>query len=152
STLTSLQFVGPQTTNPDLTVLPRNRKNFGPTVCFAWQVPWFGAGKPPVRGGYSIQYVRLTLRHDILASAPGNTFDQFAAITDPDIASIISTRAVNYADLPTIAPRLPQVAPGLPTPVYAKNTSFTAYDPHLSNPYVENLTLSITRQVNQTGT
>jgi hypothetical protein len=152
STLTSIQFVGPQTTNPDLTVLPRNRKNFGPAVGFAWQVPWFGAGKTTVRGGYSIQYERLTVRDDILASAPGNTLNQVAAVTDPDIASIISTRAVSFSDLPTIAPRLPQVAPGLPTPVYAKNTSFTAYDPHLSNPYVENLTLSITRQVHQTGT
>jgi hypothetical protein len=151
STLTTIQFVGPQTTNPDQTVLSRNRKDFGPAVGFAWQVPWFGADKTTVRGGYSIQYQRLTVRDDILASAPGNTLNQVAAITDPDIASIISTRAVSFNDLPTIAPRLPQVAPGLPTPVYAKNTSFTAYDPHLSNPYVENLTLSITRQLHTTG-
>ena len=151
STLTAIQFVGPQTTNPDQTVIARNRKNFGPAVGFAWQVPWFG-GKTTVRGGYSMQYQRLTVRDDILASAPGNTLNQVAAITDPDIASIISTRAVSFNDLPKIAPRVPQVAPGLPTPVYARNTSFTAYDPHLSNPYVENLTLSITRQLHQTGT
>ena len=151
STLTAIQFVGPQTTNPDQTVIARNRKDFGPAVGFAWQVPWFG-GKTTVRGGYSIQYQRLTVRDDILASAPGNTLNQVAAITDPDIASIISTRAVSFNDLPKIAPRVPQVAPGLPTPVYAKNTSFTAYDPRLSNPYVENLTLSITRQLHQTGT
>ena len=56
---------------------------------FAWQVPWFG-GKTTVRGGYSMQYQRLTVRDDILASAPGNTLNQVAAITDPDIASIIS--------------------------------------------------------------
>ena len=152
NTLTAIQFVGPQTSNPDQTVLSRNRKNFGPAIGFAWQLPWFGADKTTIRGGYSIQYERLTVRDDILASAPGNTLNQVAAVTDPDIASIISTRAVSYTDLPTIAPRLPQVAPGLPTPVYAKNTSFTAYDPHLRNPYVQNLTLSITRTLHRTGT
>jgi hypothetical protein len=152
STLTTIQFVGPQTTNPDQTVLSRNRKNFGPAIGFAWELPWFGARKTTVRGGYSIQYERLTVRDDILASAPGNTLNQVAAVTDPDIASIIATRAVSYTDLPTIAPRLPQVAPGLPTPVYAKNTSFTAYDPHLRNPYVQNLTLSVTRELHKNGT
>jgi hypothetical protein len=152
STLTAIQFVGPSTTNPDLTVIHQKRTNFGPAVGFAWQLPWFGAGKTTVRGGYSIQYQRLTVRDDILASAPGNTLNQTAAITDPDIASIIATRAVNYNDLPTVVPRLPQVAPGLPTPVYAANTSFTAYDPNLSNPYVQNLTLSVTRQLHRTGT
>jgi len=105
-----------------------------------------------VRGGYSIQYQRLTVRDDILSSAAGNTLNQAAATTDPDIASIIATRAVNYTDLAKVAPRLPQVAPGFTTPVYARNTSFTAYDPNLSNPYVENLTLSVTRTVHRTGT
>jgi Carboxypeptidase regulatory-like domain/TonB-dependent Receptor Plug Domain len=152
STLTAIQFVGPQTTNPDQTVLSRNRKNFGPAIGFAWQLPWFGAEKTTVRGGYSIQYERLTVRDDILASAPGNTLNQVAAVTDPDIAALIATRAVNYTDLATIAPRLPQVAPGLPTPVYAKQISFTAYDPHLRNPYVQNLTLSVTRSLHRNGT
>ncbi|HLQ78178.1 MAG TPA: TonB-dependent receptor [Terriglobia bacterium] len=150
--LTAIQFVGPDTTNPSKTVISRNRKNFGPAVGFAWQVPWFGEGKTTVRGGFSIQYQRLTVRDDILASAPGNTLNQTAATTDPDIAAIIATRAVSFTDLPTIVPRLPQVAPGLPTPVYAKNTSFTAYDPNLSTPYVENVTLSVTRTLNRNMT
>ena len=113
STLTAIQFVGPQTTNPDQTVISRNRKNFGPAIGFAWQLPWFGAGKTTVRGGYSIQYERLTVRDDILASAPGNTLNQVAAVTDPDIASIIATRAVSFTDLPTIAPRVPAGGAGI---------------------------------------
>ena len=54
--LTSIEFVGPETTNPNKTIMPRDRNNFGPAVGFAWQVPWFGEGKTTVRGGYSVQY------------------------------------------------------------------------------------------------
>ena len=153
NTLTTLEFVGPETTNPDKTVIPRNRTNFAPAVGFSWQVPWFGEGKTTVRGGYSIQYQRIAVREDIMAPASGgNTRDQQAAITDADIASIIGTRAVLFTDLPTLVPRLPAVAPGLATPVYARGASFTAYDPNLSNPYVQNLTLSVTRSLTRNST
>src|SRR5262245_23919231 len=152
-TLTTLEFVGPDTTNPDKTVLPRNHMNFGPAVGFAWQFPWFGVGKTTVRGGYSIQYQRISVREDVLAPASGgNTRDQAAAITDPDVAAIIATRAVRFTDLQTLVPRKPDVAPGLATPVYARSASFTAYDPNLSNPYVQNLTLSVTRTITPTST
>jgi hypothetical protein len=151
-TLTTLEFVGPETTNPGKTVIPRNRTNLGPAVGFAWQVPWFGAGKTTVRGGYSIQYQRIAIREDVLAPASGgNTRDQQASIFDADIASIIATRAVNFGDLATIAPRRPDVAPGLATPVYARGASFAAYDPKLSNPYVQNLTLSVTHSLTRTS-
>jgi len=152
NTLTKIQFIGPGTTNSGQTVIPRRHMNFGPAIGFAWQVPWFGKGKTTVRGGYSIQYQRINVRDDILSPAIGNTLNQTAAITDPDIAAIIATRAVNFNDLSKIVPRLPQVAPGVPTPVYAKNTSFAAYDSNLSNPYVENLTLSVTRTVSRNST
>jgi hypothetical protein len=152
NTLTALEFVGPETTNPNKTVIPRNHMNFGPAVGFAWTVPWFGAGKTTVRGGYSIQYQRIAVREDVLAPASGgNTRDQQASITDADIASIIATRAIGFNDLQTLVPRRPDVAPGLATPVYARNASFTAYDPNLSNPYVQNLTLSVARTLSPTS-
>jgi hypothetical protein len=153
NTLTTLEFIGPDTTNPGKSVIPHSRMNFGPAIGFAWQVPWFGEGKTTVRGGYSIQYQRISVREDILAPASGgNTRNQQAAITDADIASIIGTRAVTFTDLPTLVPRLPAVAPGLATPVYARGASFTAYDPNLSNPYVQNITLSVTRSLTRTST
>ena len=153
STLTSLEFVGPGTTNASKTVIPNNRMNLGPAVGFAWQVPWFGAGKTSVRGGYSIQYQRISIREDVLAPLDaGNTRNQTATVNDADIASIIANRAINFSDLPTLLPRRPDVAPGLATPVYARGASFAAYDPHLSNPYVQNLTLSVTRSISRNST
>jgi hypothetical protein len=71
----------------------------------------------------------------------GNTRNQTASINDADIASIIAT----------LVPRRPDVAPGLATPVYARNASFAAYDPNLANPYVQNLTLSVTRTLSRTS-
>jgi hypothetical protein len=121
-------------------------------VGFAWTVPWLGAGKTTVRGGYSIQYQRIAIREDVLAPASGgNTRDQQASIFDADIASIIASRAVNFGDLSTIVPRRPDVAPGLATPVYARGATFAAYDPKLSNPYVQNLTLSVTHSLTRTS-
>jgi hypothetical protein len=120
-------------------------------VGFAWQVPWLGAGKTTVRGGYSIQHQRIAIREDVLAPlSGGNTRDQQATVFDADIASIIATRAVNFGDLGTLLPRKPDVAPGTATPVYARGASFAAYDPKLSNPYVQNLTLSVTHTLSRT--
>ena len=109
ATLTTLEFIGPNTTNPNKTVIPHDRNNFGPAIGFAWNVPWFGEGKTTVRGGYSIQYQRLSVRDDILAPLDGgNTRIQPASVFDADIASIINGttgRAIRYTDLATLVPR-----------------------------------------------
>jgi hypothetical protein len=153
NTLTKLEFVGPDTSNPDKSVIPTNRGNFGPAIGFSWQLPWFGEGKTTVRGGYSVQFQRIAVRDDIMAPASGgNTRDQQAAITDADIASIIGTRAISFTDLATLLPRLPAVPPGSATPVYARGATFAAYDPTLKNPYVQNITLSITRTITRNST
>ena len=147
NSVTNIEFVGPGTTNPDKSIMPRDRNNFGPAVGFAWQVPWFGEGKTTVRGGYSVQFSRVTVLEQTLASAPGNTLNQVASASDADVLAIAATRAINYSDLATLVPRLPAVAPGAPTPIYARNISTSAYAADLATPYTQNLTLSVTRNI-----
>ena len=53
---TAMQFVGKNSPNPGTPWYPNDYNNFGPAVGFAWQVPWFGAGKTTVRGGYQMTY------------------------------------------------------------------------------------------------
>src|SRR6185369_10581331 len=53
---TAMQFVGKNSPNPNESWYPDDYNNFGPAVGFAWQVPWFGAGKTTVRGGYQMTY------------------------------------------------------------------------------------------------
>jgi len=87
-----------------------------------------------------------------LASAPGNTLDQFAAASDADILAISATRAINYGDIATLIPRKPAVAPGQPNPIYARNLAMTAYAGDLQTPYAQNLTLSVTRSITRNMT
>ena len=65
---------------PDKTFFPNDYNNFGPAVGFAWQVPWFGAGKTTVRGGYQITY---------------NGLPSFNSLTQTQVTPG-STLAVNY--------------------------------------------------------
>jgi hypothetical protein len=150
--VTSIEFVGPSTSNPGKSILPRDRNNFGPAIGFSWQVPWFG-GKTTVRGGYSIQYTRVNVSEQTLASAPGNTLNQTTSANDADILAITSganARAINYGDIATLIPRTPARAPGEPTPIYARNIGASAYAPDLATPYTENITLSVTREITRT--
>jgi len=56
NSLTSLEFIGPNSPNPKKTAIRNDWNNIGPAIGFAWQVPWFGEGKTSVRGGYQITY------------------------------------------------------------------------------------------------
>ena len=146
--MTAIEFVGPGTTNSSKAIIPRDRNNFGPAIGFAWNLPWFGAGKTTIRGGYSVQFQRVNISEQTLASAPGNTLNQMATANDADIQAITSGatgRAINFNDLPTLIPRTPARAPGEPSPIYARNINTTAYAPDLATPYTQNLTLSVTR-------
>jgi hypothetical protein len=53
---TVFEYVGKNSSNPDKTYFPNDFDNFGPAVGFAWQLPWFGAGRTTVRGGYQMTY------------------------------------------------------------------------------------------------
>ena len=48
--------VGKNSPNPDQLLYNNDYNNFSPAVGFAWQVPWFGAGKTTVRGGYQLTH------------------------------------------------------------------------------------------------
>ena len=149
----AIEFIGPNSPNPDKTIIPRDRNNFGPAVGFAWQVPWFGQGKTTVRGGYQLIFQRVNIGENTLASALGGFLDQAAAENDPDIQAITGptglNRAVLLSDLPALVPRPPSRAPGRNAPVYGGSDSFTAFDPSFSTPYTQNLTLTVTRSINR---
>jgi len=148
---TTLEFVGKNTPNPGKKVIPDDLNNFGPNIGFAWQVPWFGAGKTQVRGGYGVTFGAASnngINTDtLLGSAPGNTLAGATSVGDTNIAPILTTRALNLTDIPTLVPVRPVRAPGATVPIYARSVGFQAYDPNFATPYTQNLTLSVTRQV-----
>jgi hypothetical protein len=150
--LTTIEFVGPNTPNPSKHVQPQDGNNFGPAIGFAWQVPWFGAGKTTIRGGYQVTYNGsnrdLVASEAILGGAPGATLSSTTNTADPDIAAILATRALNLQDIPTLVPVRPTINPGQTLPVYGRYTGgFEGYDPNYRTPYTQNLTLQVTRSV-----
>ena len=149
-------FVGPNTVNPDKSLIPADKNNFGPAVGFAWQVPFFGEGKTTVRGGYQITYGsagRNGITIDgILGSAPGNSNNQNFTVSDPFIQNIFATRAMNLTDVAALVPVRPTRDPGAVIPIYARSVGYTAYDPKYATPYTQNFNLSVTRSLRRNMT
>lgn len=152
--LTQVEFVGPNTPNPDKTAVPVDKNNFSPAVGFSWQLPWFGAGKTTLRGGYQLTYNgagRDGLSLDsILGSAPGAINSaglNFNDLLGPDSAPLINTRAPNLTDIANIVPIRATAAPGQTLPIYGRSVALEAYDRNFRTPYTQNLTMQVTRSL-----
>ncbi len=141
--VTTLEFVGPKTPNPNKSAYKKDRNNFGPAIGFAWQVPWFGKGKTNVRGGYQITYAggnRYVNLANYLFSNQG--FVNLAQTSGPTDGTYFDTR-----NLPSFFPVPPNSLPMAPIPILKQNVSAYAFDPNYATPYVQNFTLSVTRQL-----
>jgi hypothetical protein len=142
--VTKFEFVGPNSPNTSRSVYPNDMNNFGPAVGFAWNVPWFGEGRTTVRGGYQVTFQgggRFNTLQAPLAAPPGSTLDP----ATPNWQNV-------YKDLTSVAsalPITPAVLPMQDIPLNIRTQAFTAFDPHYVSPYVQNLTLSVTRTMNK---
>src|SRR5262249_3258444 len=100
--------------------------------------PWLGAGKTTVRGGYQITY-QNTIGLSI-TDPPGSAYS----------AVYIGDSAHPYLDMTNIqglVPAFVPIKPMAPILVTDRSQSITAYAPNYRNPYIENVTLAVTRSV-----
>jgi len=146
SDLMQIIYVGPNSPNADQAIYKRDLNNFGPAVGFAWNVPWGGQGKTTVRGGYQIQYTgsgRGFVLDTAIGNPPGssNTANYIVPANDPYFS--IEKLAAN----PSIVPVNPLFLPSPTTtiPVTDRTGLLNAFDPNFVSPYIQNLTLSVTR-------
>jgi hypothetical protein len=140
---TVFEYVGKNSPNPEKTYYPNDFNNFGPAFGFAWQVPWFGVGKTTVRGGYQLTYnagqVFNAVNQENLV--PGSTLQ--ATYTGDSGANAY----LDLTKLSSLVP-VPQIfKPMQPVPLTDRVQNVFIPQPGLVNPYVQNLTLSVTRSV-----
>jgi len=136
--LTTIQFVGPNSPNPNQPLFPKNWANVGPAVGFAWQVPWFGEGKTTVRGGYQITYQNVIGLS--ITDPPGSAY---SALYQGDSAH-------PYVDMTNVQTQVPVFVPTKPLQpalLTDRSQALTVYDPKYKNPYVENITMAVTRSL-----
>jgi hypothetical protein len=141
--VTTPEFVGPNTVNPDKTIYRNDWNNIGPAVGFAWELPWGGKGKTNIRGGYQMTFSgggRAQPIDNFIFSNPG--FQHLAITQGPSDGSLF-----DLTDVPGAVPVPPTSMPMQPIPVLKLNQNGAAFDYNISTPYVQNFTLSVTRRV-----
>jgi hypothetical protein len=154
NSLSTIQFVGPGSPNSHTTAEPVNYHDIGPAIGFAYQLPWFGEGKTTIRGGFQRTFgvagrngSSLGGTEAEIANAPGAALAANTPIGDGVYTNILANRALTLADIQTLVPVRPTVAPGGTLPLYGRAAAAVVYDPNFRTPYTDNVTLSITRQV-----
>jgi len=138
-----IAFVGPDSPNPGQQLYNDDWNNFAPSVGFNWQLPWGGKGKTTLHGGYSINY--LTAGRANITYPPGvardytDTGPSWTSYTDlSNLGNVLPVRVPEHMKTPAADPVIP---------VNQRQQSITVYDPNLRTPYVQNLTLAITRNI-----
>jgi hypothetical protein len=141
-----LAFIGPDSPNPGQQLYNDDYNNFGPAVGFAWQLPWFGKGKTTLRGGYQLTYMPPGRADSAIVYMPKITYG----------ANYTPNSAMPYMNLSNISSLLPVVpipsfiktpAADPVLPVQQRSQFITVFDPNLHTPYIQNLTMSLTRNI-----
>src|SRR6185436_13379442 len=139
---TLVAFFGKNSPNPNTPWRKNDFNNFGPAFGFAWQLPWLGAGKTTIRGGYQVTY-QIGWSYNQLSfatSAPGST-DSITYIGDSNVTYLDLTK------LPSVIPLPSSNKPLQPVPTSQRAQQIYQPGSGLVTPYTQNLTLSLTRSL-----
>ena len=156
------QFIGPGSPNPNQQPYNKDLNSFGPAIGFAWQLPWFGKGKTTLRGGYQVSYTPIASSdpnggYGAVIGNVANTINPVSYSGDPAINSGYLDLSnlqnlIPVGSIPTQGTTLANLVPPFrvfPT-TYRGGTSslgLTQYDPNIRNPYIQSLTMALTRNV-----
>jgi hypothetical protein len=147
--VTTVQFVGKNSPNPDTQWYKDDWNNFAPAVGFSWSLPWFGKDKTVLRAGYGISYQ---------GSASFNSGINLATGSNPGLSYSQSFTtlglAANYYNLSTVNVRLPD-PPATVKPLdlivagdtFPRTRTMFGFDDKRVNPYIQNWNLEIQREL-----
>src|SRR5206468_10536049 len=135
--LTTVEFVGKHSPQPDKLLYENDWNNFAPAVGLSWSLPWGGKDKTVFRAGYGVSYQgRFAggggLPVDInVGLAPSTNQFAYHASTRPE-----------ELDLRNIVIPIPDRNPDGALPVVKvteRSQGFTVYDSNTVTPYIQNL-------------
>jgi hypothetical protein len=135
--LTKMQFVGKNSSNPDVQFYKDDWNNFGPAVGASWSIPYFGKGKTVLRAGYSITY-------------PKQSLIQFDDIGGYGLFATALYQPTTYLDLAHV--QLPLATPGQPLaviPLNDRTQTLQGFDDNMVRPYVQSWNVSLQRELSR---
>jgi hypothetical protein len=153
--LTQVQFVGKNSTHPDVGVNLKGNdyKSFAPSVGIAWNVPeWLGKGKTVLRAGYGMAYSGA-LRNFITVDSTINTVPGINLISNGAGLTWNAPTATSAAGLTTLAnltlpiPLPTGTATSSPFPITSTTRNIGITQLNYDNPYTQNWNLEIQREV-----
>jgi hypothetical protein len=148
--MSTFVFVGPKTKNSNQTWVPQY-SGFSPSIGFSWHLPWFGSTPTVVRAGFQRTYGGAGSPYTgFQLTGPGVDGTTSGVNTsDPALAAIFATRALNLTDLALVVPAIPSRLPIDKTfPVGVRTGALEGiplYDPAFKSPHTDNWTLSVQR-------
>ncbi len=146
--LTTIEFVGKNSPNPDKLAYPNTWTNYAPSIGFSWSIPWFGKDKTVLRGGYGWSYTGGPLKNAQSAVAgilsPPGTFEGSSN------NGVTFTQA-GYLSLANATLPIPhQLSPLQTSPLDGTRAeTIQAYARDRRDPYIQNFNLSIQRELGQ---
>jgi len=142
--LTTVEFVGKNSPNPDKKLFNNEWNNFAPSFGLSWSLPWLGKDKTVIRAGYGWSYTGgLKTVGDVTAIAqlPGT----FAGTG----ATGLSYTTADYLSLANLRLPIPQqYAPLRPVPLDGTRTdSMAGSAANRRSPYIQNFNFELQREL-----
>ncbi|HEY3837814.1 MAG TPA: hypothetical protein VGL72_14635, partial [Bryobacteraceae bacterium] len=143
--MTTAQFVGPGSPNPNLGVYNNYWKDIGPSVGIAWNLPWFKR-TTVLRLGYGINYIGnvdfLTLNTGV-GNFPGQTLNTtYVPQTFLNLAGVAGAGVVPVTTN--------GAQPFTPVPFTNRATTLYGYATNLRTPYVQSFNATLQRELTST--
>jgi hypothetical protein len=142
--LTQVEFVGKNSTNPDKQIYKDDWNNFAPAVGFSWSPPWWGQDKTVLRAGYGMNYQGTASFNNglnlYIGGVPGGS-------TTQNLTTLgLAANYYNLTNLPLPVPA-PADKPLFVWGLDRRTGTMAGFDDNRVNPYIQNWNLEIQREL-----
>src|SRR5437016_3732951 len=149
--LTTAEFVGKNSTQPNKLLYNNDWNNFAPSVGFSWSLPWWGKEKTVLRAGYGWSYTGRPISGanstNSITGVAGGLPGTFGGVGNGQLTYTTG----NYLSLANLTLPIPQQFPVLgPIPIDgSRNDTLGMYDVNRRSPYIQNFNFGLQRAIAQ---